>query len=134
MYQLFRGLAYIHSAGIIHRDVTPGNLLLTEDSGLIISDFGMARFVGEDTSCIIRMTTHVTTRWYSAPEQLMNASTFAFGPIDVFACGCVMAEIIRRKPLFPGDGNINQLEIMIGLLGFPEKELLLWMVGSEYAS
>lgn len=66
VYQLLRGLKYIHSAGIIHRDLKPSNVAVNEDCELRILDFGLARQADEE------MTGYVATRWYRAPEIMLN--------------------------------------------------------------
>eukprot|EP00619_Florenciella_sp_RCC1007_P019458 CAMPEP_0205939358 /NCGR_PEP_ID=MMETSP1325-20131115/49400_1 /ASSEMBLY_ACC=CAM_ASM_000708 /TAXON_ID=236786 /ORGANISM="Florenciella sp., Strain RCC1007" /LENGTH=237 /DNA_ID=CAMNT_0053309823 /DNA_START=50 /DNA_END=760 /DNA_ORIENTATION=+ len=97
MYQILRALKYIHSAGIIHRDLKPGNLLVNANCDLTICDFGLARGAGAE-----ELTEYVVTRWYRAPELLLSCSSYTTA-IDIWSVGCICAELIGRKPLFPGN-------------------------------
>ena len=106
MYQLLRGLKYVHSAGILHRDLKPSNLLLNENCDLQICDFGLARAqVHDDEEIPVTptaiLTDYITTRWYRAPEVMTSWTDYTTS-IDVWAVGCIFAEMLRGKPLFPG--------------------------------
>ncbi|KAK1398491.1 Mitogen-activated protein kinase [Heracleum sosnowskyi] len=114
LYQLLRGLKYIHSANIIHRDLKPSNLLLNSNCDLKICDFGLARPNTEDEF----MTEYVVTRWYRAPELLLNSSDYT-AAIDVWSVGCIYMELMIRQPLFPGKDQMNQLRLLTELLGSP---------------
>lgn len=95
VYQLLRGLKYIHSAGIIHRDLKPSNLAVNEDCELRILDFGLARQTDDE------MTGYVATRWYRAPEIMLNWMHYN-QTVDIWSVGCIMAELLKGKALFPG--------------------------------
>uniref|UniRef100_A0A6Q2ZLF7 mitogen-activated protein kinase n=1 Tax=Esox lucius TaxID=8010 RepID=A0A6Q2ZLF7_ESOLU len=99
VYQMLKGLKYIHSAGIIHRDLKPGNLAVNEDCELKILDFGLARQA--DTE----MTGYVVTRWYRAPEVILNWMHYT-QTVDIWSVGCIMAEMLLGKPLFKGNDRI----------------------------
>ncbi|KAL6508869.1 Mitogen-activated protein kinase 1 [Orobanche hederae] len=114
LYQLLRGLKYIHSAGIIHRDLKPSNLLVSSNCDLKICDFGLARLNTENDF----MTEYVVTRWYRAPELLLNSSEYT-ATIDVWSVGCIFMELVNRKPLFPGKDHVHQMHLLIELLGTP---------------
>jgi len=100
LYQILRGMLYIHSSSIIHRDLKPSNLLLNKNCELKICDFGLARGLepGESEG---QLTEYVVTRWYRAPEVILNASNYTKA-LDVWSIGCIMAELLGRTPLFPG--------------------------------
>ncbi|KAJ8424645.1 hypothetical protein Cgig2_009125 [Carnegiea gigantea] len=115
LYQILRGLKYVHSANVLHRDLKPSNLLLNANCDLKICDFGLARTTTETDF----MTEYVVTRWYRAPELLLNCSEYT-AAIDVWSVGCIMMEIIRREPLFPGKDYLQQLQLINELLGSPE--------------
>eukprot|EP00993_Chasmostoma_nieuportense_P001538 NODE_2410_length_1185_cov_48.139887_g2296_i0.p1 GENE.NODE_2410_length_1185_cov_48.139887_g2296_i0~~NODE_2410_length_1185_cov_48.139887_g2296_i0.p1 ORF type:complete len:364 (-),score=92.60 NODE_2410_length_1185_cov_48.139887_g2296_i0:87-1178(-) len=116
IYQVLRALKFIHSANILHLDLKPGNLLVNGNCDLRICDFGSAR--GFDPS---DLTNDGAPRWYQPPELLLLAS--ADGPaIDLWAAGCIFAEMINRKPLFPGRDYINQLNLITDALGLPSEE------------
>lgn len=114
-----KGLAYIHSAMVVHRDLKPNNLLLSANGVLKIADFGLARvFATDDPNA--RMTHQVFARWYRAPELLFGARHYG-AAVDVWALGCVIGELYARRPLFPGDSDIEQLDRVFGFLGDPHE-------------
>ena len=127
VYQLLRGLKYIHSAGVLHRDLKPSNLLLNSNCDLKICDFGLARTNTEQEL----MTEYVVTRWYRAPELLLSCSEYT-AAIDVWSVGCILAELLGRKPLFPGKDYVHQLNLITKVLGSPSEEDLAF-VDSEKA-
>lgn len=119
VYQILRGLKYIHSANVLHRDLKPSNLLLNSNCDLKICDFGLAR-VAEEAG---NQTEYVVTRWYRAPEIMLACNDYSKA-IDVWSVGCIFAELLRRKALFPGDDYIAQLRLICDKLGRPsEKDL-----------
>ncbi|KAL5557385.1 hypothetical protein UlMin_039621 [Ulmus minor] len=113
LFQLLRGLKYLHSANILHRDLKPGNLLVNANCDLKICDFGLARTGGGNGQF---MTEYVVTRWYRAPELLLCCDNYGTS-IDVWSVGCIFAEILGRKPIFPGTECLNQLKLIINILG-----------------
>ncbi|MED6160648.1 Mitogen-activated protein kinase mmk1, partial [Stylosanthes scabra] len=108
LYQILRGLKYIHSANVLHRDLKPSNLLLNANCDLKICDFGLARVTSETDF----MTEYVVTRWYRAPELLLNSSDYT-AAIDVWSVGCIFMELMDRKPLFPGRDHVHQLRLLM---------------------
>lgn len=108
LYQILRGLKYIHSANVLHRDLKPSNLLLNANCDLKICDFGLARTTSETDF----MTEYVVTRWYRAPELLLNSSEYT-AAIDVWSVGCIFMELMDRKPLFPGRDHVHQLRLLM---------------------
>ncbi|KAH9515024.1 hypothetical protein Btru_021696 [Bulinus truncatus] len=124
LYQILRGLKYIHSANVIHRDLKPSNLLVNEDCHLRIGDFGMARgvcYTPHEPSYY--MTQYVATRWYRAPEILLSMLEYGEAA-DMWSVGCIFAEMIGRKHLFPGKDYITQVKLIIGVLGTPSEEIM----------
>ncbi|KAL1569110.1 Mitogen-activated protein kinase 2 [Salvia divinorum] len=122
MYQVLRGLKYVHSANVLHRDLKPSNLFLNADCDLKIGDFGLAR----TTSDANFMTEYVVTRWYRAPELLLNCSKYT-AAVDVWSVGCILAEILTRVPLFPGGNYLHQLLLITRLLGTPDDSSLKFL-------
>jgi len=119
LYQILRGVHAIHSAHVLHRDLKPGNLLVNKNCDLKICDFGLARGVDQNGSQ--QLTEYVVTRWYRAPELLVENETY--GPeIDVWSVGCILAEFLGRKALFPGRDYLMQLRLIIETLGSPTPE------------
>ncbi|XP_029358175.1 mitogen-activated protein kinase 14B isoform X1 [Echeneis naucrates] len=155
IYQILRGLKYIHSADIIHRDLKPSNLAVNEDCELKVRngpsltmliilwkvfivkfcllayfclcskrhfnqilDFGLARHTDDE------MTGYVATRWYRAPEIMLNWMHYNM-TVDIWSVGCIMAELLTGRTLFPGTDHIDQLKLIMMLVGTPGPELLM---------
>ncbi|XP_046662173.1 mitogen-activated protein kinase p38b isoform X1 [Homalodisca vitripennis] len=125
VYQILRGLKYIHSAGIIHRDLKPSNIAVNEDCELKILDFGLARPTENE------MTGYVATRWYRAPEIMLNWMHYN-QTVDIWSVGCIMAELLTGRTLFPGTDHIHQLNLIMEILGTPHAEFML-KISSESA-
>ncbi|WWD19625.1 hypothetical protein CI109_104087 [Kwoniella shandongensis] len=136
LYQLLRGMKYIHTANVIHRDLKPGNLLVNSDCELKICDFGLARgfrpVTGEmDQNDEMKLTEYVATRWYRAPEVMLSNRRYTTA-IDVWSIGCILAELLGGKPIFKGKDYVDQLNLILETLGTPDDETLA-KVGSEKA-
>ncbi|KAL6309951.1 kinase-like domain-containing protein [Sparassis latifolia] len=135
--QVVEGLHHIHSSGYFHRDMKPENLLVTttglydyrslspialpdappeRDVVVIVklADFGLAR----ETSSKPPYTEYVSTRWYRAPEVLLKSRDYS-NPVDMWALGTIMAELVNLRPLFPGQGEIDQVARICEMLGDP---------------
>ncbi|XP_012289102.1 cyclin-dependent kinase-like 4 isoform X2 [Orussus abietinus] len=113
IFQVLRGLNFCHVNHIMHRDVKPENILVSPNGVVKLCDFGFARFVpGPNESC----TDYVATRWYRAPELLVGDPRYG-KPIDVWAVGCLYAEMVNGDPLFPGESDMDQLFQIMKLLG-----------------
>mmetsp|Transcript_6478 Transcript_6478/g.11940 ORF Transcript_6478/g.11940 Transcript_6478/m.11940 type:complete len:390 (+) Transcript_6478:62-1231(+) len=121
VYQILRGLRYIHSAHVLHRDLKPSNLLLNSNCDLKICDFGLARVADPEENHGGFLTEYVATRWYRAPEIMLSWKEYTKA-IDVWSVGCIFAEILGRKPIFPGQDYMNQLHLIISKLGTPSLE------------
>jgi serine/threonine protein kinase len=124
LYQILRGMKYVHSAQVIHRDLKPRNLLVNSNCDLKICDFGLARVRFSDKAWVCPMTEYVCTRWYRAPEVLCSWTDYSRA-IDIWSIGCILAELLTRKPLYPGHNTQHQLDLIIGLLGSPDGEELM---------
>ncbi|CAI2349728.1 unnamed protein product [Caenorhabditis sp. 36 PRJEB53466] len=121
VYQILRGLKYLHTANILHRDIKPGNLLVNSNCILKICDFGLARTW--DQRDRLNMTHEVVTQYYRAPELLMGARRYT-GAVDIWSVGCIFAELLQRKILFQAAGPIEQLQMIIDLLGTPTQDAM----------
>jgi len=117
--QLMQGLTYCHQRRIVHRDLKPQNLLIDKKGSLKIADFGLAR-----AFCVpVRQYTHeVVTLWYRAPEILLGSATYSI-PVDIWSAGCIFAEMLSKKPLFPGDSEIDQLFKIFRQMGTPTEDI-----------
>ncbi|KZL64758.1 mitogen-activated protein kinase HOG1, partial [Colletotrichum tofieldiae] len=117
LYQIMRGLKYVHSAGVVHRDLKPSNILVNENCDLKICDFGLARI--QDP----QMTGYVSTRYYRAPEIMLTWQKYDV-EVDIWSAGCIFAEMLEGKPLFPGKDHVNQFSIITELLGTPPDDVI----------
>jgi len=131
LFQLLRGIRYIHSANVIHRDLKPSNILLNGDCTLRICDFGMARIAAEilepekvRPGQIPVMTEYVATRWYRAPEVILSWKQYTKA-IDIWSVGCILGELIGRKPLFQGFDHMHQVNRIVEVLGSPTDDDLM---------
>jgi serine/threonine protein kinase len=117
LWQLLRGTHYCHVKGVVHRDLKPQNILISNSGELKIADFGLARaFVPP-----IRPFTHeVVTLWYRAPEILLGSKSYAL-PIDMWSVGTIFAEMVTKRPLFPGDSEIDEIFKIFRILGTPDE-------------
>jgi mitogen-activated protein kinase 1/3 len=130
IYQILRGLKCVHSARVFHRDLKPNNILINSNCDLKICDFGTGRGVGRKQLNMTLME-YVTTRWYRPPEGLMLATHYT-SAVDVWSVGCILAELILRRPLFPGKHNYDQLDQIFSVLGTPPKEQIDKIQNEKY--
>ena len=141
-YQIFRGLKYIHSANVLHRDLKPSNILVNSNCDLRICDFGLARIADPEYDHTGCLTEYVATRWYRAPEVMLNAKVCAkqkrssfnltifffkyfqgyTKDMDIWSVGCILAEMFCNKPLFPGKNYLDQITKIQEVLGTPTEE------------
>jgi nemo like kinase len=119
VYQVLRGLKYLHSAGVIHRDLKPGNLLVNSNCLLKICDFGFSRAIEPDRNT--PMTLEVVTQYYRAPELLAGCKHYDTA-IDMWSVGCIFAELLGRRILFEASNPTTQLEMITDILGAPSRE------------
>ncbi|CAI9771732.1 unnamed protein product [Fraxinus pennsylvanica] len=119
LYQILRGIAYCHSHRVLHRDLKPQNLLIDRrTNALKLADFGLARAFGIP----VRTFTHeVVTLWYRAPEILLGSRHYST-PVDVWSVGCIFAEMVNQRPLFPGDSEIDELFKIFSITGTPNED------------
>ena len=124
LYQILRGVHAIHTAHVLHCDLKPSNLLVNKNCDLKICDFGLARGIDEEPP-----DEDVVNRWYRAPELLVGYHQSYTTAIDVWAVGCIFAEMLGRKALFPGRDYLHQLRLIIDHLGPRRKADLAWILG-----
>lgn len=116
--QLLLGLRAIHSAGVIHRDLKPKNLLVRANCDLKICDFGLARVDDEANNELFHMSSYVATRWYRAPEIILYNQPYSKA-VDMWSVGCILAELLGRVPIFAGKDTMHQLCLILSTLGTP---------------
>jgi serine/threonine protein kinase len=116
MFQVTQGVAYVHKQGFFHRDLKPDNLLITSDSNVKIGDFGLVRQIRSSPP----FTEYISTRWYRAPECVLRSRSYNY-PVDIFALGCIMAELYLMRPIFPGRSEIDQMTKIMEVLGTPSE-------------
>ncbi|XP_035285246.1 serine/threonine-protein kinase MAK-like isoform X10 [Anguilla anguilla] len=127
MYQILQGLSFIHKHGFFHRDMKPENLLCMGPELVKIADFGLAREIRSRPP----YTDYVSTRWYRAPEVLLRSSVYS-SPIDMWAVGCIMAELYTLRPLFPGNSEVDEIFKICQVLGTVKKSD--WSEGYQLAA
>ena len=107
IYQILKCLKYMHTAEMLHRDLKPSNILLNSDCIAKVADFGLARSISsktEDSTPLL--TDYVATRWYRAPEILLGSHKYCKA-VDMWSIGCILAELLHGKPVFPGTSTLN---------------------------
>eukprot|EP01147_Barroeca_monosierra_P009263 gene9263-10372_t len=112
-FQMLKALEYCHANNIVHRDVKPENILISKEGIVKLCDFGFARTLGGPGAIY---TEYVATRWYRAPELLVGDTQYG-SKVDVWALGCVFAEMLTGNPLWPGKSDIDQLYHIIQTFG-----------------
>jgi len=135
VYQTLKALFYCHTGDLVHRDLKPSNLLLNEECLLKVADFGLARSLramqkGEESASVL--TDYVATRWYRAPEILLGSTSYTKA-VDMWAVGCIVAEMFTGKPLLPGTSTMNQLEKILEVTGSPS-EVDIKAINSSFAA
>ena len=119
VYQTLKSLKYIHTADLIHRDLKPSNLLLNSECHMKVCDFGLAISIDlSDTTTQPILTDYVATRWYRAPEILLGSNKYTTSA-DMWSVGCISAELLLGKPVFPGTSTLNPLDRVLEVTGRP---------------
>ncbi|KAI8821858.1 kinase-like domain-containing protein, partial [Fimicolochytrium jonesii] len=124
IFQVLLGLAHMHKHGFFHRDMKPENLLMAGTT-VKLADFGLTREIRSRPP----YTEYVSTRWYRAPEIILRSTSYS-SPIDMWAVGCILAELFTLRPLFPGTSEMDQLFKVVEILGTPGTSRGLRLAGS----
>ncbi|PNH04838.1 Cyclin-dependent kinase C-1, partial [Tetrabaena socialis] len=118
--QLLKGLAYCHNNGVLHRDLKASNILIDSKGTVKLADFGLARPYQADSDA--GFTNRVITLWYRPPELLLGAVKYG-GEVDMWSVGCIFAELLTGKPLFPGKDDVDQMDKIFQIMGAPTEQL-----------
>ncbi|XP_033828715.1 mitogen-activated protein kinase 4 [Periophthalmus magnuspinnatus] len=112
-YQLLRGLKFIHSANVLHRDLKPANIFINTDQLLLkIGDFGLARIVDPHYSHKGYLSEGLVTKWYCSPRLLLSPNNYTKA-IDMWAAGCILAEMLTGNMLFAGAHELEQMQLIL---------------------
>ena len=130
MYQLCKAVIYIHSIETLHRDIKPENILITDEGNVKLCDFGFARGFPQKGGVL---TDYVATRWYRAPELLLGTTVYG-KEVDIWAIGCIMGELSDCQPMFPGETELNVLQLIQKLLGnFSQSQIEMFYSNPRYS-
>ena len=132
MYQLLAGLLYLHRSWVMHRDLKPANIMVTNVGEVKIGDLGLARLFYRPLNSLFTGDKVVVTIWYRAPELLLGGRHYT-PAIDLWACGCIFAELLSLRPIFKGEEakmdnkktvpfQRNQMQKIVEILGMPSKD------------
>uniref|UniRef100_A0A6B2LC85 Protein kinase domain-containing protein n=1 Tax=Arcella intermedia TaxID=1963864 RepID=A0A6B2LC85_9EUKA len=124
LYQLLQAVKYLHSAGIVQKNLKPSNILINNECIIKVADFMSSKFINEVKDQEISFAGYVENRWYDSPELLLGCTVFS-KEMDIWSLGCIFGEILLGKPLFPGTSTMNQLDRILELTGFPSAEDIL---------
>ena len=118
LYQLIKGTHFIHKLKVLHRDLKPQNLLMTNEGIMKIADFGLARGFGIPVK---NYTHEVVTLWYRAPDVLLGSKNY-LTTVDIWSIGCIFAEMVNGKALFQGQNELDQLNKIFKIRGTPDEK------------
>jgi dual specificity tyrosine-phosphorylation-regulated kinase 2/3/4 len=120
--QIARGiltaLAFMHKNSVVHCDMKPENIMLVSHASgdVRVIDFGSSCFVGR------QRYEYIQSRFYRAPEVILG---IRYGtPMDVWSFACIIAELLMGRPLFPGDNEIEQMQMFMEVLGAPPRHII----------
>ncbi|VDL95950.1 unnamed protein product [Schistocephalus solidus] len=125
--QMLRGLAYCHQKSIIHCNLKPENIMITNNGVVKITGFSLAR---QTTIKTDNLTSDVLTLWYRPPEMLLGETNYD-GKIDIWSAGCIHFEMVVGKPLFPGTDEDSQIRFIFDRLGFPPLDYWPKLAGDD---
>ena len=132
MFQLLNGCQYLHTNWVLHRDLKPANIMVTSGGEVKIGDLGLARLFHKPLNSLFNGDKVVVTIWYRAPELLLGSRHYT-PAIDMWAVGCIFAELLSLRPIFKGEEakmdskktvpfQRNQMQKIVDIMGLPTKE------------
>ena len=132
LFQLLNGLLYLHTNWVLHRDLKPANIMVTSKGEVRIGDLGLARLFYKPLHSLFNGDKVVVTIWYRAPELLLGSRHYT-PAVDLWAVGCIFAELLSLRPIFKGEEakmdskktvpfQKNQMQKIVEILGMPTKE------------
>jgi len=123
IYQILCAVQYLHRSNVVHRDLKPANVLVNTNCDIKICDFGLGR-AGWDE--LIDLSDYVVSRWWRAPEVVLLPSAYT-SAVDIWSVGCILAELLGRKPIFPGRDHLDQIKVIFHVMGTPSTEDLAFL-------
>lgn len=121
--QLLDVLQYMHEHRYVHRDLKSSNILIDSNWRVKLADFGLARMLDDDTVYSQekpKYTNKVVTLWYRSPELLLGATDYD-EKVDIWSAGCILAELLLGKALFPGTTDLEELKLIFKMMGAPDE-------------
>jgi mitogen-activated protein kinase 15 len=116
--QILSAVNFMHQRGVVHRDIKSANILMFKDGHVKLADFGLSRVTRHP---MLPMTKEVQSMWYRAPEILLGSNKYTKG-VDMWSLGCILAELLLGKPVFPGTSTLNQLDRVMEIIGRPSSD------------
>jgi mitogen-activated protein kinase 1/3 len=133
LFQLMCGLLCLHTAFVLHRDLKPSNVLVSTCGIVKLADLGLARSikacVEQDATCTA-LTEYVVTRYYRAPEVVLDAAKYTYA-VDVWSAGCILGEMLLRCPVFKGKDPTDQIKKIVAAMGGLSHDELSWVPRSS---
>lgn len=128
LYQIMRGLLCLRVAHVVHRDLKPGNILVKAGGDVKIADLGLARAIDaqDDDHDVSVLTEYVVTRYYRAPEVVLTATRYTYA-VDVWSTGCILGEMLTRRPVFEGKDALDQIKKIMSVIGPQSLEEMSWI-------
>ena len=119
LFEIMKGVLYIHQKGVIHRDLKPLNILVNDNWEVKISDFGQSNVVTDQINKDYNLTKYVSTRYYRAPELYLRYEQNYDQSIDMWSIGCIIAEFFNKKVFIKADSDQEYLQSCLELMGMP---------------